>query len=216
MTTVLKYLNEVEAVGFTQSAAGAVVDLAPFLKNTTAKGVILRLAAQGRELFIGAWSIGESQRSTKVFSTLHVHTMVNLLGGTTINVLVNDNIGNTSKSARLYITGELHDDVVLHTGTEVEIRTTSAEQNTWIDRTVTLIGGDSIGDVQAVIVTTQSADDNDFGVREKGSTDLPMGSPAESGAHWFIVGVNGDGVYQTYSSFNSSMRRWSFSSRATS
>ena len=74
------------------------------------------------------------------------------------------------------------------------------EANTWVDKTVTPLGSDEVGDIGAVIIT-RSAPSNttSWGVREKGSTDAEQVMEVAFGsAGTDIVGVDGDGKYQLY------------------
>lgn len=80
--------------------------------------------------------------------------------------------------------------------------TQQSEQNTWVNKTVTLEGGDSAGDVEAVIVTalTNIANSNDshVGIRGYGSTTARTWHSVQHTDRKFFVIAAPNGQYQLY------------------
>ncbi len=98
------------------------------------------------------------------------------------------------------ITGEihgthavLHDDVIIQDIVE-------AQFDLWQQHTVTVLGGDAVGDVKGVIIRSLQRDTGRRGVRELGSTTANSVIQEGQGHTWHVVGVDDDGVYETYSS----------------
>ncbi len=199
MSTFVPYFNEVEVEGLGEGTGNwEIVDLALFLKDPSAKAVILR-AAYGSGLTpfsIGFRGINDEQLETVVLdgNTKYITACVSLAGGTTIQAK-----WRTQATPRIWISGEVHDHVEIY-DTAVFYRTTEAELDDFIDRQPTPQGDDELSDISAVIVRAiiSGSDFANFAIRERGSMLLPTPSAGVSATFWYVVGVDENGFYQTY------------------
>ncbi|KKM28194.1 hypothetical protein LCGC14_1567120 [marine sediment metagenome] len=200
MSTFEIYQSEVEVTGLAEGMdTWEQVDLAPFLEDPTAKAVILRGAYDSGNLplSLGFRGINDPQIKTVALGLLtnkYVTTCVSLAGGTVIEIFVGD-----QSTPRVWITGEVHDHAEIYNAA-IHYSTPEEDWEQFIDRQPTPQGGDVLADIGQVIVralvdATASAN---FVIREKGSTNLQTPAAAIGGMFWYVVGLDENGFYQTF------------------
>lgn len=199
MTTFVRYDDEVEVdvTGLTASA-WTTVDLAPYLVDTSAIGVVMRMTLDvtGQPTLNGFTEAGDGlvngqSQSIKLFKEHYFTSAVSLAGATSIDIRV-----QLPASIRAYVSGEIHDDdgAVLYDHA-IHQTLVDLEHGSWVDRQPTPQGTDVMADIGAVIVR-QASQGGTGGVRQKGSTDPTMVQRREGGSAWNVVGVDASGYYQ--------------------
>ncbi len=200
MSTFVKYVDEVEITGIVQTGMWTSYDLSSFLQDTSAIGVTIRAFNDTEEMVFGARAVGADKPfASRLLQNYYVDCVVSFGGsGNTIEMQHNN---RPVASVKVFVTGEIHDHAAMH---DVPFRLPNSEPwNTWNDVQVTLIGGDAVGDIAAVIVHLECdsiASAKSFGLREKGSTRGTNGIRREGAAHWYVVGVDENGFYQFFTS----------------
>lgn len=199
MSTFEIYQDEVRVTSVVEGdGLWKTLDLAPFLADPTAKAVILRGAyASGvTPIKLGFRGINDSFSDTNFIrnNNKYITSCVSLAGGTTIQIRVS---GQTTPT--VWIVGEIHDDAVIYDAA-IDYSTPESQFEQFIDRQPTPQGSDALDDIGQVIVrgTVTATLFANFGIREKGSRQGFTPTSADSGTFWYVIGLNADGFYQTY------------------
>jgi len=205
MASFVRYDNEVEVTSVPLGLpvnTWTSIDLSSFLDDTDAIGVLLRVRHDGGGVLptIGCREVGysgdDSLTLAPIWSEFYGDFAVGF-GGSGNSIEWRDSI--EVPFYKLFVVGEIHGPhVKLH---DQAIDVTPEAGGTWTDTTPTLIGGDSLGDIAAVIhrvnfATTGSG--STFGLREKGSTDPVRDANGAQAFDWFVTGLDANGYYQTY------------------
>lgn len=193
--TFVRYDDEVEVLeDFTPLNQINVIDLASYIIDPAAIGVIIRITGTVSSAPLRVQEVGGPALPalSQINPNFYISWAVSLGTGTSVEIRLNQT------EDRVFIVGEIHGtDAVLH---EVGILFDPVEDDydMWIDHTPTLEGSDVLGDIDAVIMQMVSDFDHEYGLREKGSTDDQHLSLLVGGATWQVVGVDDNGIYQTF------------------
>jgi hypothetical protein len=201
MVTIKVNTDRVD-IPFTKNNAFQFVDLAS-LVSPDAAGVFLeeRNDAAGNNFVMGKASndLGQNQEDNLHFLSYGTH----FVGFPEGNKFVS--LRGINSTSNIYIRAELFEpDFVFRsrfTLTSVPKTFVDGQINQWIDQTVTPLGSHLISDITGVIVTRASVGTNfaDWGIREKGSTDVTqVMNIALGSAGTDLVGVDANGQYQLY------------------
>ena len=196
MSTFIRYDDEVEIFGLGPVGQFNVVDLAPYIVDASAIGVVVRMTHNGTSVgnsVTEAAALG-AQHGCRLEPNLYVNAAVSLGAGSTVAFKVG------STDVRAFLVGEIHGDdgAVLYENADIQFPS-PAEYGLWVDHQPTPQGADVIGDIAAVIVRVVSEWAPMIGVRQKGSSNAPHQLNWNGALTWFVVGVDEDGYYQTYS-----------------
>ena len=211
MAVFVPYKNLVEITGLihddTWRTSGSLIN---FLQNPTASGVLIRVqngnagACNGGVYGLAGGGTDANWNQSMAPS-----------GGFVNAVRFQKNIGATSTGlswiryrlenalVKAYIVGEFQAGIAWDP-IGITVNPDSWEDNNvWLDRTVTVLGDDAVGDVEAVILSFTAAntgDDGLIGLRAKGSAneDLFGLTFGEAGLGWEAVKVDSNGQYQIY------------------
>ena len=213
MSVFVPYTELVEITGLTHDAINRVSgDLSAFLKNPSASGMLVRVvngnagAASG-----GVWGINGGAdtwyqalpgTSGAVINAVRFEKDLGAVYTTGLNRM---RYKLENASVKAYIVGEFHAGIAWHPVAVTVNPTAWAEHNTWLDRTVTVLGTDSVADVEAVILSFTAgniAAAGSIGLRAKGSTNADIFglTKNEGGMGWEAVKVDSNGQYQVYGS----------------
>ncbi len=196
MSTFVRYDNEVEIFGLGSVGQFNVVDLAPYIVDASSIGVVVRMTHNGTSNPNAVTEVAASgfQFGCRLQPDLYVHAAVSLGTGTTVAFRVG------STDVRAFLVGEIHADggAVLYVDSAY-YQPSIAEYGFWVDHQPTPQGADVLGDIAAVIVRVLSQWSPTASVRQKGSSSAPQNLRWNGAMTWFVVGVDEDGYYQTYS-----------------
>ena len=195
MSTFVKYLDEVEVLE-TWTSGGQVVDLAPYLADPSALAVVLRFTGRvgDSQATVGARAVGEIYNNVTVLvPNGYCDTVVSLVGGTTVELFLE--AGGTP--SRVFITGEVHDHAVIYDAV-ITHDTAEVDFASWVARQPAPQGADVLDDISAVIVVCYQWDSGTFGISHPDNSYPPQVEHRFCGLKWFVVGLDEDGFYQTY------------------
>ncbi|KKM07522.1 hypothetical protein LCGC14_1733060, partial [marine sediment metagenome] len=173
-----------------------VVDLAPYLVDASAIGVVVRMTHNGTSnpnSVTEAAALG-AQHGCRLQPDLYINAAVSLGTGTTVAFRVG------STNVRAFLVGEIHgDDGAVLYPDSAYYQPAVEDYGFWVDHQPTPQGADTLDDIAAVIVRVLSQWSPTMGVRQKGSSSAPHALRWNGAMTWFVVGVDEDGYYQTYS-----------------
>ncbi len=196
MSTFVRYDDEVEILGLGSIGQYNVVDLAPYLVDASAIGVVVRMTHNGTSnpnSVTEAAALG-AQHGCRLQPDLYINAAVSLGTGTTVAFRVG------STNVRAFLVGEIHgDDGAVLYPDSAYYQPAVEDYGFWVDHQPTPQGADTLDDIAAVIVRVLSQWSPTMGVRQKGSSSAPHALRWNGAMTWFVVGVDEDGYYQTYS-----------------
>jgi hypothetical protein len=191
------YFAEAEITGLIDDATWREVDISSLMQDTSAKAVCIRgiRANPAGTYQVGVRSVGQTLTfTTKVSQNNYFETLIGLAGGTSIEYRI-----PVGDKARLFVTGEVHAPAVIHPVDLVRnLDEPSGGWGDWITLAPTPIGGDTLSDIQAVLLRTiVAATTATFGVREKDQVlVVPYAADLSLGHHWWLVGLNANGLFE--------------------
>lgn len=195
MSTFYRYLDEVPISGYVGNGTWNAFDLAPYLVGTDIQAVTLRIYKAGAgSVTVGFRSVGSDEEYLTVVSNEGWCTdIVSLNGGTEIDIY------STASTPVISVSGELRRNCACHPAA-VYLETTLAQGDTWVSRTPSLLTGDKITDVRAVVLKAATLVGTDalMGARRMGSSDPPVTVRGNSGRFFTIVSLDETGAYETY------------------
>jgi len=210
MAVFVPYQNYVEITGLTHDGVWRnSADLSGFLQNPSATGVILRIQNEdGSARIGGAFGIlgGGVEWLHSMASFGGCYNLVHFqLDGAAATGLRQIRYNLAVANVTVYIVGELHAGIAWQPYGITVNPDAWGDNNTWLDRTVTVLGDDAVGDVEAVLLSFTAVDtlaDGQIGLRAKGSTYLDDEKYGltfnEAAIGWQAVKVDSNGEYQIY------------------
>ena len=211
MAVIVPYETFVEITGLTHDNTHRTSgDLSAFLQNPSATGIIVNVKNTNAAGAVGgvygvnsggtSWADTLAGTAGGLYCAVRFQTLGRPANGLKYMKYVLENAG-----VKAYIVGEFHSGLAWH-HVSIQIEPlVYADNNQWLDRTVTVLGTDSVSDVEAVVLTFATQDttaDGFMGLRAKGSSheELFGLTYAKQGQGWEIVKVDSNGQYQIYCS----------------
>jgi hypothetical protein len=198
VSSIVRYQNPVD-IGYDPAAINVweTIDVGSFMVDSSADGVILAATDGITTLFraIGEGGAGAGGTNPELIVSF---------GGSGTSIEIRSNyVVDPWAPPTVYVIGEVHGPHLKLHDTEVALGVVEAQFDTWIDRQPTMIGGDALSDVAAVILNVAvgfTGGAFEFGIRKKGTTRTTWTSDAAYGGRTNLVGIDEDGYFQTYSS----------------
>lgn len=172
--------------------------LASYVQDYSAKAIAVRFYRTAGQV---GWTLGVrdyNSSDSRIVQGRSLRYVTSIVALDPVNISIQVYIG-TGTNMRMYIEGEVHDYAEIHP-TAIIHSALVADNSTFVERQPTPLGEHSLSDIKSVIVrvTGRMGKVSNWTLRQKGGAWPPTYATYQSAMGWYVVGVDDDGIFETY------------------